>query len=563
MRPFAVVSGDHNPIHTDRAVALHRRARNPDRARHVAVGCRAARRHGHRREGPSAARLLRLDRPVPRHGWAGRRGGYPGRPCRAIDGRAQRSWRSRHASVRAGYVGDSTASSPRPRPSTRSRARASSTRAWVWRCVPARRPPARSGTPRTVHPGDARVLDAARRPRQPDQLTRPGCTTGTPTACCILTQFTQVAMATVAAAQVAELREAGAFVDGAIACGHSVGEYTALAASAGSTELEGVLEVVYHRGLEMHEIVPRDERGRSNYRLAAIRPSEAGMSEPSSSISSTRSPEIRARHGEFLQVVNYNLARPRSTRSPERSQRWRRWKHELERRRDAHAAARACSSTCPASMCRSTRACCATESPTSAAARARDPPDKIDPDLYRRAYIPNLVPRLFTLDRASWRRSVATGAVRRARRPSSPTGTRGERHRRELCRIMLLELLAWQFREPGAVDRDAGPAVHAGRRGRRRRRAVRRDRCLASRRPSTGLARQTLQPTRHTRTAPVDGAQPRLRPPGRCSATTPIPRPTSDSPELLRCCHDGPRRCSPESRSGGGRSVDAEPRPGW
>ncbi|HXL62614.1 MAG TPA: fatty acid synthase subunit beta domain-containing protein, partial [Mycobacterium sp.] len=43
-----------------------------------------------------------------------------------------------------------------------------------------------------------------------------------------LTQFTQVAMATVAAAQVAEMREQGAFVEGAIACGHSVGEYTAL-----------------------------------------------------------------------------------------------------------------------------------------------------------------------------------------------------------------------------------------------------------------------------------------------------------------------------------------------
>jgi fatty acid synthase len=48
-----------------------------------------------------------------------------------------------------------------------------------------------------------------------------------------LTQFTQVAMATVAAAQVAEMREQGAFVEGAIACGHSVGEYTALACVTG------------------------------------------------------------------------------------------------------------------------------------------------------------------------------------------------------------------------------------------------------------------------------------------------------------------------------------------
>ncbi|MUM35997.1 acyltransferase domain-containing protein, partial [Mycolicibacterium sp. CBMA 361] len=61
-----------------------------------------------------------------------------------------------------------------------------------------------------------------------------------------LTQFTQVAMATVAAAQVAEMREQGAFVEGAIACGHSVGEYTALACVSGVYELEALLEVVFH-----------------------------------------------------------------------------------------------------------------------------------------------------------------------------------------------------------------------------------------------------------------------------------------------------------------------------
>jgi fatty acid synthase len=48
-----------------------------------------------------------------------------------------------------------------------------------------------------------------------------------------LTQFTQVAMATLGVAQVAELRESGAFVEGALLAGHSVGEYNALAAVAG------------------------------------------------------------------------------------------------------------------------------------------------------------------------------------------------------------------------------------------------------------------------------------------------------------------------------------------
>ncbi len=92
-----------------------------------------------------------------------------------------------------------------------------------------------------------------------------------------LTQFTQVAMATVAAAQVAEMREQGAFVEDAIACGHSVGEYTALACVSGVYELEALLEMVFQRGSKMHDIVPRDELGRSNYRLAAIRPSQIDL----------------------------------------------------------------------------------------------------------------------------------------------------------------------------------------------------------------------------------------------------------------------------------------------
>ncbi len=92
-----------------------------------------------------------------------------------------------------------------------------------------------------------------------------------------LTQFTQVAMATVAAAQVAEMREQGAFVEGAMACGHSVGEYTALACVSNVYALEALLEVVFHRGSKMHDIVPRDAQGRSNYRLAAIRPSQIDL----------------------------------------------------------------------------------------------------------------------------------------------------------------------------------------------------------------------------------------------------------------------------------------------
>ena len=119
-----------------------------------------------------------------------------------------------------------------------------------------------------------------------------------------LTQFTQVAMATLATAQIAEMKESGSFVEDAITCGHSVGEYTALATVSGVIPQDGLLEVVFHRGSAMHDIVPRDEQGRSNYRLAAIRPSQIGLEDADVQAFVAG---IAERSGEFLQIVDFNL----------------------------------------------------------------------------------------------------------------------------------------------------------------------------------------------------------------------------------------------------------------
>ncbi|MFC9790254.1 fatty acid synthase subunit beta domain-containing protein [Rhodococcus sp. NPDC127528] len=119
-----------------------------------------------------------------------------------------------------------------------------------------------------------------------------------------LTQFTQVAMAVLGVAQVAELREAGAFVEGSYLAGHSVGEYNALAAVAGVLPLEAVLEVVFQRGSAMHELVPRDAQGRSDYRMAAIRPSQIGVDDADLEAFVGG---IADETGEFLQIVNLNL----------------------------------------------------------------------------------------------------------------------------------------------------------------------------------------------------------------------------------------------------------------
>lgn len=120
-----------------------------------------------------------------------------------------------------------------------------------------------------------------------------------------LTQFTQVSMAVLAVAQFAELRENDLIVDDSYFAGHSVGEYNAIAAVSGVLKLESLIEIVYHRGMTMHGLIPRDEEGRSNYRLSAIRPSQMGIadSEVNDFVDS-----IAKASGEFLQIVNYNLA---------------------------------------------------------------------------------------------------------------------------------------------------------------------------------------------------------------------------------------------------------------
>ena len=179
-----------------------------------------------------------------------------------------------------------------------------------------------------------------------------------------LTQFTQVAMATLAVAQVAEMREAGVFVEGAITCGHSVGEYNALAAVTGILPLEALLEIVFRRGMAMHHLVPRDAHGRSNYRLAAIRPSQAGLADDDVAAFVE---ELAESSGEFIQIVNYNLRGSQyaiaGTVAGARGPRGR----DRGAPRTPTTASRR-SSWCRASTCRSTPRSCTPASTTSVSA---------------------------------------------------------------------------------------------------------------------------------------------------------------------------------------------------
>jgi fatty acid synthase, bacteria type len=258
-----------------------------------------------------------------------------------------------------------------------------------------------------------------------------------------LTQFTQVAMATVAAAQVAEMREQGAFVEGAIACGHSVGEYTALACVSGVYELEALLEVVFHRGSKMHDIVPRDHLGRSNYRLAAIRPSQIDLDDADVKAFVA---DITASTGEFLEIVNFNLrgsqyAIAGTVRGLEALE------EEIERRREITGGKRSFILVPGIDVPFHSSVLRVGVADFRRSLERVMPRDK-DPDLIVGKYIPNLVPRPFTLDRDFIQEIRDLVPAEPLDEILADYDTWRNEKPAEMCRKIVIELLAWQFASP-------------------------------------------------------------------------------------------------------------------
>jgi fatty acid synthase len=441
MRPFAEVSGDHNPIHTDRAAALLAGLESP-----IVHGMwlSAAAQHA------ATATDGRARPPARLVGWTARFLGMV-RPGDEVDIRVERVGIDQGAEVLeiAARIGSDLVMSAS----------------------------ARLAAPKTVYafPGqgiqhkgmgmDVRARSKAARKvwDKADKFTRDtlgfsvlhvvrdnptsiiasGVQYHHPDGVLYLTQFTQVAMATVAAAQVAEMREQGAFVEGAIACGHSVGEYTALACVTGIYELEALLETVFHRGSKMHDIVPRDELGRSNYRLAAIRPSQIDL--PDDEVPEFVA-EIAERTGEFLEIVNFNLrgsqyAIAGTVRGLEALE------EEVERRRELSGGRRSFILVPGIDVPFHSRVLRVGVAEFRRSLDRVMPRDK-DPEAIIGRYIPNLVPRPFTLDRDFIQEIRDLVPAEPLDEILADYDTWRNERPRELARIVLIELLAWQFASP-------------------------------------------------------------------------------------------------------------------
>ena len=276
----------------------------------------------------------------------------------------------------------------------------------------------------------------------PTVLTARGVTHKHPEGVLFLTQFTQVAMAVLGAAQMAELRESGAFVEGSILAGHSVGEYNALAAVSGVIALEAVVEVVFQRGSVMHTLVPRDAAGRSDYRLAAIRPSQIGLHDDTVKAFVDG---IAERTGEFLQIVNYNLrdsqyAIAGTVRGLDVLE------VEVNKRRDEFGG-KGAFILVPGIDVPFHSTVLRGGVPDFRARLDELLPATIDPEILTGRYVPNLVPKPFSLDRA-FIQQIADLV------PSEPLDAvladfaTWSTKPGELCRIVLIELLAWQFASP-------------------------------------------------------------------------------------------------------------------
>ena len=209
-------------------------------------------------------------------------------------------------------------------------------------------------------------------------------------------------------------------------------------------ELEALLEVVFHRGSKMHDIVPRDEHGRSNYRLAAIRPSQIDLDDDDVVDFVA---EIAERTGEFLQIVNFNLrgsqyAIAGTVRGLEVLE------EEVEKRREisggkrvVHPGARHRRAVPLLGAARRRRRLPALAGAGHAARRGS------------RRCSSAATSRTWCRGRSPWtatssRRSATWCPPSRSTR-SSPTTTPGATSgRRELCRKVVIELLAWQFASP-------------------------------------------------------------------------------------------------------------------
>ncbi|KAF2857557.1 beta subunit of fatty acid synthase [Piedraia hortae CBS 480.64] len=128
-----------------------------------------------------------------------------------------------------------------------------------------------------------------------------------PTGLLSATQFTQPALTLMEKASFEDMRSKGLVQRDSSFAGHSLGEYSALAALAEVMPIESLVSVVFYRGLTMQVAVERDEEGRSNYSMAAVNPSRISKTFNEQALQYVVE-NITEATGWLLEIVNLNVA---------------------------------------------------------------------------------------------------------------------------------------------------------------------------------------------------------------------------------------------------------------
>jgi fatty acid synthase subunit beta len=128
-----------------------------------------------------------------------------------------------------------------------------------------------------------------------------------PTGLLSATQFTQPALTLMEKASFEDMLAKGLVQRDSSFAGHSLGEYSALAALAEVMPIESLVSVVFYRGLTMQVAVERDASGRSNYSMCAVNPSRISKTFNEQALQYVVE-NIAEETSWLLEIVNYNIA---------------------------------------------------------------------------------------------------------------------------------------------------------------------------------------------------------------------------------------------------------------
>lgn len=127
-----------------------------------------------------------------------------------------------------------------------------------------------------------------------------------PTGLLSATQFTQPALTLMEKAAFDDMKRKGLVQQNAAFGGHSLGEYSALAAIANVIPIESLVDVVFYRGMTMQVAVSRDPLGRSEYAMMAVNPSRIGNTFNEAALRYVVD-QVAKQTQWLVEIVNYNV----------------------------------------------------------------------------------------------------------------------------------------------------------------------------------------------------------------------------------------------------------------